>query len=163
MNNIIKISYVTVIFLGLIAASCQKQSPASSNVTNDMQTPYTNKLIVGKQILEVEVVDTNPKRNKGLSGREKLTEGQGMLFVFPQSGKHSFWMKDMNFNLDMIWVSNEKIVGISKNVPAPASPTEDRNLPSYFPPEPVDQVLEVISGWSEKNQIKIGDEVRLQN
>ena len=65
---------------------------------------------------DLEVVATEETRQKGLGGRDALCSNCGMLFVFSQSGNHSFWMKDMRFNLDIIWISGGKIVYIAKNL-----------------------------------------------
>jgi uncharacterized membrane protein (UPF0127 family) len=70
-------------------------------------------------------------------------------------------MKDMLIPLDFIWVANGKIVKIDKNVPAPAPNTPDGNLKTYSPGTPIDYVLEVNAGFSDKNNIKVGDSVNL--
>ena len=80
-----------------------------------------------------------------------------MLFDFKQSTQPSFWMKDMNFSLDLIWISQNKIAGVTENVPAPSN--KNQKLPLYSPPSPIDQVLEVNAGWAKKNNIAVGDEV----
>ena len=91
-----------------------------------------------------------------------MADDQGMLFDFgPTPASTPFWMKDMNFNLDFVWIAGNKVVGITPNAPAPLSPTE--NLPLYYPPEPVNQVLEVNAGWAKKNNVSVGDGVNLAN
>ncbi len=104
---------------------------------------------------------------QGLSGKTKMADNEGMLFDFGnKEGTPGFWMKDMKFNLDFIWIDQNKIVGITANVPAPVDDNglkiRDNDLPTYYPPSVVNQVLEVNSGWTEKNKIKTGDEVRLK-
>lgn len=155
---LILLSVITV-----FAASCYMRpavAPASPTVNYNYNKIYK----VGGQNLQIEIADTPEKMAAGLSGRPSLNSNQGMLFdfknqkVFPQ-----FWMKDMNFNLDLIWIADGKIVGITPNVPAPVkdqgSKIKDAAVPSYSPPKPVDQVLEVNAGWSEKNNIEVGEEV----
>lgn len=114
---------------------------------------------------EVEISDTTLKRADGLSGRKclKSNEGtcpelaEGMLFVFEQSGKYSFWMAGMNFPLDIIWLSGDKVVDISKNVPSP----KGVGLPAIVSPSTeINRVLELSAGAVEKFGIKIGDEMR---
>ena len=100
---------------------------------------------------------------EGLSGRPGLTNDQGMLFDFGSLQNPSFWMKDMKFNLDFVWIANGKIIYITKNVSAPPAGTSDGQLKLYNSPSPVDWVLEVSAGWADGNKIKIGDEVRLGN
>ena len=101
---------------------------------------------------------------QGLSGRPELTDEQGMLFDFDsKETTPSFWMKDMKFNLDFVWINNNKIVGITPDVLAPIenSKLKIENLPTYFPPSPVTWVLEINSGWAKKNHLQVGDDVKL--
>lgn len=106
--------------------------------------------------LKVQVADTVKTRMQGLSGREQLASDEGMLFIFPFSGKHGFWMKDMNFDLDIIWTRENKIIGISENVKKPEA-SSFASLETVYPPEPADSVLEVNSGFSKANNLKIGE------
>lgn len=107
-------------------------------------------------VIFVDVAEDNVARVKGLSGRKNLKDDQGMLFVFETLGIYKFWMKDMNFPLDIIWFDgNQKIVHIEKNV-LPES------YPKLFgPDEETKYVLEVVAGFSQKNDLKIGDAFRL--
>ena len=120
---------------------------------------YSHPMQVGKAAILVEVANTDATRTQGLSDRENLKDGQGMLFDFSntQTPRPSFWMKDMNFDIDIIWIANGKIVGITPNVPAPQ---DSNKLPTYAPPTDISHVLEVPSSYSERAGIKIGDTVR---
>ena len=66
--------------------------------------------------IPVEVADTLKKRSLGLGKRTSLKKGWGMLFVFEKRKTHRFWMKDMQFPLDIIWLDNHRIVHIIHNV-----------------------------------------------
>ncbi len=101
----------------------------------------------------VEVKKTPKERQKGLSGRKNLPENQGMLFVFEKPGYYAFWMKDMNFALDFIWIKDNKIVEITKNV----KPEDYQPPKTLIPQNEVDMVLEVNAGFVKKNNIKVGD------
>ncbi len=150
----------------LLSASCVRPE----SITDD----YTNTLAINSKTIRVAVADTDLKRTQGLSDRKQLSDDQGMLFVFEQPGMHSFWMKDMKFDIDIIWIKKNNlpdglkhtIVGITANVPAPVKNKglgfNDYALPLYSPPEPVDMVLETRAGWSKKYNIEIGDEVKLK-
>ena len=59
--------------------------------------------------------------------------------------------------LDIIWIGNGKIVKIDENVPAPVAGTSDSKLLNYSPGSPIDYVLEVNAGFSDKNNFKVGD------
>lgn len=115
---------------------------------------------IGSTTIKVQVADTVKTRMDGLSGREKLKDDEGMLFIFPFSGKHGFWMKDMNFNLDIIWIKGNKIVGISENVEKPEA-AGFLDLETVYPPEDIDTVLEVNSGFSKINNLKVDDSAEL--
>ena len=111
---------------------------------------------IGKAVVKVKVRDTMEGRNKGLSGVEKLEENEGMLFVFPVTVKYSFWMKEMKFDLDVLWIKDDKVVEITEGVKAP----KNGESPVRFKSEVmVNKVLEVNSGFVKKNGIKAGDGV----
>ncbi|TAL19331.1 DUF192 domain-containing protein [Patescibacteria group bacterium] len=99
-------------------------------------------------------------RARGLSGRESLGTEQGMLFVFGVAERYAFWMIDMRFPIDIIWLRLGKVVDIAEAVPAPEPGTDTTDLPRYWPRLPADMVLEVAAGTVRRTKLKIGDEVR---
>lgn len=105
----------------------------------------------GEVFIEVESVVDSVAQARGLSGRESLGENKGMLFIFPESGLYPFWMKDMKFPIDIIWISEfGKVVHIKKN----ALPT---SYPDLFVSEDLAKyVLEVPNGFTDKHDIKVG-------
>lgn len=105
--------------------------------------------------ITVEVADTNESRAKGLSNRTSLDEKSGMIFVFSENEKPVFWMKDTKIPLDIIWINDNKIVGINKNVPTEIGKS-DTELTRYPAPSLIDHVLEVNAGFADKNNITIG-------
>jgi len=112
--------------------------------------------------IDVQIADTAEKRVAGLSGVASLKENGGMLFVFDTKGiTPLFWMKGMLIPLDLIWIGEGVIVKIDKNIPIPAPDTADNNLQTYSPGSPIDYVLEVNAGFSDKNKINVGDSVDL--
>lgn len=102
--------------------------------------------------IAVEIADTDEERVKGLSGRNSLDKNEGMLFVFANKDiAPSFWMKGMKISIDIIWINDGKVIKIDKDIPI--TPEEKR----YTPGQPIDYVLEVAAGFSDKNNLKIGD------
>ncbi|MFH0826328.1 MAG: DUF192 domain-containing protein [Candidatus Omnitrophota bacterium] len=100
-----------------------------------------------------EVALTDLEKQQGLMERETLAQDQGMLFEFEEEKVHAFWMKNMRFPLDIIWADADKrIVDIHENVP----PCEAA-CPNIVPKAPARFVLEVPSGFVEKNKIQVGD------
>ena len=148
---------VSLIFL---ATACNHQAAKITSPPSPTYN-YSHVLQVGPQTLMVEVATSTPAMEQGLSDRTSMGQDQGMLFDFGSGSwlYPSFWMKDMDFNLDFIWIEQNKIVGITSDVPAPT--TADESLPYYYPPSPVDEVLEVNAGWAQKNHIMLGDAVNL--
>lgn len=116
----------------------------------------TQKACIRKICIQIEIVDTAEKRSQGLMFRDKLGEKEGMFFIFPERGRHNFWMKNMKFSLDIIWINQDKvIVDIRKNVPPCAN-----DCPSYTPQVNAKYILEVNAGFADKNKIGVGDAVR---
>lgn len=113
-------------------------------------------LEIAGQKITAEVVRTPEKRAKGLSGRESLEDGEGMLFVFDTPSKLTFWMKGMNFPLDFIWIRGNEIRDLSPNVPV--------DYPGLLHTrEEVDKVLEVNVGFVDEYSIHIGDSIVIDN
>ena len=107
----------------------------------------------------VELAETVEQRSQGLSDRQSLQSGSGMLFVFGETTPVSFWMRRMHFSLDIIWIRDNKIVGIERNVPTPSPGTLDNDLPLYDSKEAVSHVLEINAG--EATGLSVGDTVTI--
>lgn len=112
--------------------------------------------IAGKT-LNVQIADTDAKRARGLSGKEGLTENEGMLFVFETEGYYGFWMKEMNFPIDIAWLDKDKkITYIEKNLSPETYPKVFYALKNNNPILNL-YVLETKSGFFEKSGIEIGE------
>lgn len=112
-----------------------------------IDTNYTIKCI------SLEIADTNESRTLGLSGREQLEDNQGMMFVFEDEATRCFWMKDMKFDLDMVWLnSDKKIVAIETGVRPDSYPKEYCYDNSQY-------VLEINSGKSQVIGLDIGQQL----
>ena len=109
--------------------------------------------------IPVEVADTLKKRSLGLGQRTTLKKGWGMLFVFEKRKPHRFWMKDMQFPLDIIWLDNHRIVHIIHN----AKPVNSRDEPEIMTsPVPVNFVLEIAAGRAAKLRLKTGQRMKFK-
>lgn len=107
----------------------------------------------GTKVLVV-VADTDVKRQQGLSGLESLKKNSGMLFVFDKPGKYGFWMKDMNFPIDIIWIdANHTIVHIERNVSPDTFPQLFASSKNAL------YVLEVAAGFADTHNMEIADQV----
>ena len=144
------------ITMAFFAASCNQNTSQPVIV----KSPVRNIVTIGTHEINVEIANTNTLREQGLSGRESLGENDGMLFVFDMPGKYSFWMKDMNFSLDFIWIRDNKIVEITQDVPnQPDAPLSSLKL--YTPESSIDSVLEVTAGFVSKNNLQVGQSLNL--
>ena len=104
--------------------------------------------------LEVQIADTEPRRVRGLMFQDQLPYDQGMIFVFDGPGNYSLWMLNMQFSLDMIWFDKDgKVVHIEQDVPPCKSALEIATCQSIVPEGEAVYVLEVTSGFVEKNNI----------
>ncbi len=137
-----------IIFLALVSALVYKNSQDGQN--------YKTLQLNNKKIT-VEIADSQTAKQKGLSGRSYLASDHGMLFPFDKSGYYIFWMKDMAFDLDFIFVNNGFIVQVAENVPHPQNNEEPQIVKSDVLS---DAVIEVNSGFVKDYNIKIGDEVK---
>ncbi len=146
----------SLVFLG---AACNRQP--------DIVTPAVVKghysdgsLKIADKEISIEIAETQDQQSQGLSGRESIEENQGMLFIFPLPDFPVFWMKDMNFPIDIVWIKGDAVIEITKNVqPQPGVPNE--KLITYSPRKPADKVLELKAGWADRNGLKVGEKVEV--
>ncbi|WP_318342802.1 DUF192 domain-containing protein [Flagellimonas baculiformis] len=106
-----------------------------------------------KAKFDIEIAETDYETETGLMYRQSMEENQGMLFIFPNVSSRSFYMKNTEFPLDIIYVNEEmKIVSFQKN----AKPYDESSLPSDVPAK---YVLEINAGLSDKMQLQVGDSI----
>lgn len=112
--------------------------------------------------IEVEIAKTPEDRKTGLAKYEGLDKNKGMLFVFEEKDvKPVFWMKDVKFSIDIVWIDDGKVIEISENIPPVPANTPDYKIPRYQPAQTIDQVLEISTGEADRKGIKAGDAVEL--
>lgn len=119
----------------------------------------TPKIKIGDASLNIEIAETEAERAQGLSDRKSLCEDCGLLFIFDSPGIYPFWMRRMYFDIDILWIRNGEVVDITYGAKVP--PKEELEAPKTFYQSkvPVDMVLEVNAGWTEKNKVKMGEKV----
>ena len=160
---------VAVVLVGLVAVvwwrvffgTANAPLPQTTVTVQSSTAPGVNQLSIDGALFNVEIASTTLEQARGLSFRPSLGAQSGMLFLFGTSSMQSFWMKDMHFPLDMIWINGVTVAGFTQNVPAPASGTALWNLSVYHSPASVDKVLEVNAGTVAQYNIKIGDTVNI--
>ena len=133
-------------------AVVETRQPATSTPSTKTTGPA---VIINGSIVHVEIADTDALREQGLSDRTSLAENTGMLFVFDQPVVPGFWMKDMHFPLDIIWISADSTIeGVEKNL------SPDTYPKPFAPAAPVKYVLEVNAGYFDTHSLKVGMQVR---
>ncbi len=136
----------TCIFLLIFVSACVANSP--------------QKICFEKTCVNLEVVDTELSRAKGLMFREYLPDKNGMFFIFPREDIYSFWMKHTLIPLDIIWLDKDLRVVYSKSF---IPPCETQDCPVYTPEEKARYVLEVNAGFCDFYQIKVNDKAYFKN
>lgn len=133
------------------------------SVSNPSPSPTNTKTAkVGNSEINVEIVKTSEEREQGLSGRDKIEDNSGMLFVFDrQNIRPAFWMKNVKFPLDIVWIKSGKVAQINKNLMPIPQGTPDSQIKLYLPNQSVDYVLELPGGKIDRAGIKVGDPVQL--
>lgn len=119
-------------------------------------------ILIREALFRAEVANTAVARTRGLSGRDFLAADSGMLFTFDKPAIYSFWMKDMRFPIDIIWLRDAKVVYVAKDVLPPGPGISDSELKVYSPSVEADMVLEVNAGIAEHFHIEVGDSVIIE-
>ncbi len=118
------------------------------------------RVIIGDAVYWVDLALTPEERSQGLSGRPSLNIHAGMLFVYDDDGPRTFWMPEMHFPLDMVWIRSDCIVdGVTSDVPNPPADTPRDQLPRYPSTGPVRFILEINAGQADAHGITPGSPV----
>lgn len=115
-------------------------------------------LRIGRAVVHIELATTTAARSLGLGDRDSLASDSGMLFVFPDTGSHAFWMKDMRFSIDIVWLDDSaRVIFIRRAVAPDTYPaTFDAQSPSRY-------VVELPAGYARAHAIELGNEARFLN
>lgn len=128
-------------------------SPEAEELKNDF---VRKTIIVGDIEVSAFIADSPAKHSRGLMHVTSLNENEGMIFLFSDRRVYSFWNRNTLLDLDLIWIDGDRVVGVS------SLPNEPKNgTITVSSPAPVDKVLEMSLGWSEKNQVSVGTKVAL--
>jgi hypothetical protein len=171
------VSSGTCLILLVICNSMLTPSAAQSNNTNDNNntnaimkaieeaistgTKYMKAKVTVKGFeLNADVPVTNELMAKGLAVKNQLKENEAMLFVIEDPAKNSFWMKDMKFPIDIIWLDgNGKAVHIEHNLQPCVSTFI---CPIYTPNIDSQYVLETVTGFTQRHNISVGNNIELE-
>lgn len=150
-------SYTSRVRLVAVAAICIASVIAVTYLATFRTSPDTQQVItIGDSVARVFVADTPESRARGLGGRTGLESDEGMLFVFPEDGRYAFWMKDMRFAIDIVWLSSD---GVIVSVESSVQP---ESYPRPFVPEgDARYVLELPAGYARAHGLAVGDFIAL--
>jgi uncharacterized membrane protein (UPF0127 family) len=143
----VALGYISYCF---VTKSCTSSSVRKLTASQVIIKPPKGEIVA-------EVVDTPASRELGLSGRTGLKKDEGMLFIFDKPGKYGFWMKDMLFSIDMVWVSEDGlVVNVERNVTPESYPK------AFINTIDAKYVLEVDKGSAATYGMYIGSKVEIQ-
>ena len=158
MRSVFKLTLVLL----LILVSCKtenKQEIKTETITFTKEGQLTITQNESGSVLtqlDIEIADTEYETQTGLMYRESMKDSQGMLFVFKDEAEHSFYMKNTQFSLDIIYIdANLKIASFQKNT----TPFDEKSLPSGVP---VQYVLEVKGGLADTWGLQVGDQIEFK-
>ena len=148
----------------LIASAAQSGNNNTNDILKAIQDASStdNKYLKAKVTvkdfeLNADVPMTNELLSKGLAVKSQLKENEAMLFVFEEMARHSFWMKDMKFPIDIIWLdSNGKVVHIEQNLQPCVSVF---TCTSYSPDTDSQYVLETVAGFTQRHNVSMGTNI----
>lgn len=123
--------------------------------------PLVTNVTINNTVFTVDVAVTPKEKEIGLGFRESLGVNHGMLFVYTNKERYPFWMRNMRFPIDILWIDGRTIVDIMKNVPVSDKPYN--LLPLYHPKLPVDNVLELPAGSADRIGIQIGQMITIKS
>jgi len=150
------LAIVVLATAALLGAACG----ASSNDAVATREPGLAFVRIGTLAVQAEVPEGDAFY-RGLGDRESLPDDRGMLFVFPEPGRHTFWMKNMLIPIDIIWISADgRVVDVQTARPEPGVP--DPQLRRYNPNGEAKYVLEVRAGLAAEQGVQAGDEARIE-
>jgi uncharacterized protein len=135
-------------------AETKKKTQVSKNTGPCGSYRHDAQVKVSGKTFDVELPKNSDAFDKGLGGRPCITDSEGMLFRFKQSGQYPFWMKGMKFPIDIIWIgADHKVAAVEVN-----------EAPSTYPDKFVNQrpaqyVLEIKADLSKQLHIDIGTPV----
>ena len=131
----------------------------SSPTVTTTPLPPSPRITLEGVTFTVDLAITPEERARGLMGRERLDDSQGMLFIYQTDATPAFWMQGMLIPLDIVWIDADGVVsGIEREAPPVPSTIEP---PLYYPPHSIRYVLEINAGRAREVGIVAGSRATL--
>ncbi|MCZ6842325.1 MAG: DUF192 domain-containing protein [SAR324 cluster bacterium] len=144
------------VVLGLLLAAWPPATAAQNAISYGRA-----RVELGGQTFVVDLAASSAAQSLGLGGRAHLGPQDGMLFVYFDKERRSFWMKGMVIPIDIIWLDDNRIIHIEHGVPPPAPGTPLQKLPTYAAPDPANGVLEIAAGRAAQLGVRVGDSAQI--
>jgi uncharacterized membrane protein (UPF0127 family) len=158
----LRLSWIPLFCLLLISCAATDTSVADSQSASSeslaQKLPITAAVEIGGETIQLEVAQTPQQQAIGLMYREALPPNRGMLFPMDPPRVPRFWMKNVEINLDMIFVREGKVAAIAHQVP----PCEADPCTTYSPNVLIDQVIELQGGRAKELGLEIGDSISIE-
>lgn len=171
MNSLIytarkkKVIAVAIVGVLLVVLSygyrCALQKVCGHNAIDHLVRSSASAEMPNGNMVFLEVANTPESRELGLSRRTSLAVDEGMLFVFDELGHYAFWMKDMEFPIDIIWLDQDGIVVNVENNATPASYFETKPPKVFINRPSALYVLELKAGEASEDGVYLGTKIKL--
>ena len=147
--------FISIFIIAIIVTGVVLRERATSGGSVAIDSGHYLEINGTKIILDI--ADTHQLREQGLSGKTFLAPNRGMLFVFQASDYWAFWMKDMHFSIDIIYLDAEyRVITTFKNIKPETYPA------SFKPSSPARYVLETNTGFVESNRIVYQEQLKIK-
>ena len=160
MPTLVITRYAVTIAVVMLMVACTTPTPtvAASPLENPSLASLPRGVVtLGADTFNVWIAETQAARVQGLSDQPSMPRDWGMWFDRESTGVASFWMKNMHFPLDMLWLDESfQVVHVTHNAEVLEAGTPDAELPRYRPPVPVRYVLEVNAGLAQELGLQEG-------
>ncbi len=147
------IGLIVIVIIGFLIFSAVRSNSSIFSFLNKSSVTINN------HKFDLSVAKSDKEKQVGLSDKKSLSENSGMIFTFDKPDYYPFWMRNMHFPIDILFIANNKIVTIYRNVQPPKSNNEE--LPIYRPSQPADTAIELPAGTADKYNIQEGDTVKI--
>ena len=155
--------FIFLLLFGLLTGMACAAGQSATALPEPTVEPDGAVVHIGGASYSVDLAVLPEERRQGLSGRESMAPDAGMLFVFEEEQLLHFWMKEMHFPLDIIWIDAQcRLVSVAADVPTPPPDAGNEEIPRAQSPSPARFVLEVNAGEAARNGLSPGDPVEFR-
>ncbi len=153
-----------ILYIGPLTRTASEPETGQRDLVMGWATPSNNayrqvNITVNGVELLADIAATSDQKSMGLGVKDTLNDNEAMLFLFKTESKHTFWMKDMKFQIDIIWLDADKEVVHIEHSLEPCMPD---SCPTYTPNDDSLYVLETVAGFAQKYNVTEGTPVEFE-